>query len=260
MKIITYNVNGIRSAMTKNLGGWINEEKPDIICLQETKADKIQIDPSEFDIMGYHQYWNSAQKRGYSGVGILSKLKPLHVEYGIGHEEFDKEGRAIRADFKDCSILNVYLPSGTTGDIRQSFKLTALEYFHNYVKDLLLQFPNLIIVGDYNIAHAEDDIHDPIRNRLSSGFTMEERSWMTNFLSSNQLIDSWRHHHPKKIKYSWWTFRAGARQNNKGWRIDYILVSNPLKNDIMDVDMLNSVKHSDHCPVMLEIEDRYFKP
>lgn len=252
MKIISYNVNGIRSALSKNLTSWIMEEKPDVLCLQEIKAQPDQFDTFLFETLGYHCYWHPAIKKGYSGVAIISKQKPDNVVVGCGECRYDDEGRVLRADFGDISVISLYMPSGSSGEERQGFKMEFCNFFYPYVKNLLQERPKLVISGDYNICHTPIDIHDPARNVNSSGFLPEEREWLGSFLDMG-FIDSFRKIHPEKKKYSWWSFRAGARKNNKGWRIDYNLVSKALKDNIEDAEILNDVVHSDHCPVMVEL-------
>ena len=252
MKIISYNVNGIRAAMKKDFVGWLKEENPDILCLQELKALPEQVETSFFEDLGYHLYWEPAEKKGYSGVAIFSKVKPLHVEHGCGNPLFDFEGRVIRADFKDFSVMSVYMPSGTTGDIRQDFKYQWLEFFFEYALQLKKEYPNLIISGDYNIAHQEIDIHNPVSNKNSSGFLPEERSWLTKYAAAG-FIDSFRMFNQNPEEYSWWSYRANSRNNNKGWRIDYQMASTEMKERLVSADILNQVIHSDHCPIVLEI-------
>lgn len=254
MKIISYNVNGIRAAVGKGFAQWLEEENPDVICIQETKAQSEQIPVFEFNALGYECYSLSAKKKGYSGVAILTKQKPDNVIYGMGIEDYDNEGRFIRCDFGDLSIVSVYHPSGTSGEERQDFKMKWLEDFQNYVNNLRKQRPNLILCGDYNICHRAIDIHDPIRNANNSGFLPEERKWMENFINSG-WIDSFRFMNPeKKDAYSWWSYRFNARANNKGWRIDYCMVSDNIKTKIKGAEILNTIVHSDHCPISLIIE------
>jgi len=247
IKILTYNVNGIRAALTKNLLGFLERESPDIVCLQEIKALPEQIDDSLFESLGYHCYWYSAQKKGYSGVGILSKIKPNHVEYGCGQPLYDSEGRMLRADFDNFSVISVYFPSGTTGEIRQTIKYAFLENFYDYMEDLKLKSMNLILCGDYNICHEPIDIHDPKGNKDSSGFLPEERAWMSAFFK-NGFTDSFRFMNPDvPHQYTWWSYRANARNNNKGWRIDYISLSEHLSPYILEAKILPYDIHSDHC-------------
>lgn len=253
MKIITYNVNGIRAAMTKDLVGWLKAADPDVLCLQETKATPDQVDVKAFEDLGYHLYWYSAQKKGYSGVAIFSKLKPKHVEYGCGIEKYDFEGRVIRLDFADCSVMSVYHPSGSSGDERQAFKMQWLADFQKYIDDLKTKIPNLILCGDYNICHKPIDIHNPKSNANTSGFLPEEREWMEQFMQSG-FIDSFRYFNQEPHQYSWWSYRAGSRGKNLGWRIDYNLVANHLEKRLKRAVILPDAMHSDHCPVLLEMD------
>lgn len=252
MKIVSYNVNGIRAALNKGLLDWIKAVNADVVCFQEIKANSDQIPVKDFEALGYYTYWNPAQKKGYSGVGILSKQKPKHVEYGMGIEEYDAEGRMLRVDFVDVSVISVYHPSGTTGDIRQTFKYRWLDDFLKYVLTLRKSIPNLVISGDYNICHRPIDIHDPIRNATSSGFLPEEREWMTTFLDSG-FVDSFRHLVKDPHNYTWWSYRVNARERNLGWRIDYHMVTDVLKDKIDKVAILDKANHSDHCPIVLEL-------
>jgi exodeoxyribonuclease III len=252
-KIITYNVNGIRSALSKDLSGWIKSVDPDIICLQETKAQPEQIPVMEFESLGYTCYWHSAVKKGYSGVALLTKKEPDKVVIGMGIQKYDDEGRFFRADFGDVSIVSVYHPSGSSGDERQAFKMIWLEDFLNYVNELRKVRPNLIISGDYNICHKPIDIHDPVRNATSSGFLPEEREWMTRFLNTG-FIDTFRVFNNEPKQYTWWSFRANARSKNLGWRIDYHMASLPMEKRLIRSVILPEAKHSDHCPVLLEAD------
>lgn len=253
MKIITYNVNGIRAAINKGFLDWLSATDADVVCLQEIKALAEQIPLVEFEALGYHTYWFSAQKKGYSGVAILSKKVPDNIVFGMGIEKYDNEGRMIRADFGNLSVISVYHPSGTTGEERQSFKMEWLSDFQKYIIDLQNSRPNLVVSGDYNICHQAIDIHDPIRNATSSGFLPEERIWMSGFLASG-FIDSFRHLNKTPHNYTWWSYRAGARSRNLGWRIDYNMVSSNLEGKIKRVAILPQAIHSDHCPALLELE------
>lgn len=252
MKIISYNVNGVRAAINKGLVDWMAEEQPDVLCIQETKARPEQVDMSGIEKLGYDHYWVSAEKKGYSGVAIFSKSIPNHVEEGCGISKYDFEGRVIRADYDDFSLMNVYMPSGTSGEERQAFKMEWLDDFYNYAHQIAEQSKQLIIVGDYNIAHQEMDIHNPKGNKKNSGFLPEEREWVTKFLDSG-FIDSYRYLNPDDQRYSWWTYRFGARGNNKGWRIDYQATTENMAGRLKRADLLNDVVHSDHCPTLLEI-------
>lgn len=254
MKIISYNLNGIRAATTKGFINWLEEESPDVICIQETKAQIDQMPTFELNSIGYDCYYFSAQKKGYSGVAILTKTKPDQVTYGMGIEKYDNEGRFIRADYGDLSIISVYHPSGTSGEERQDFKMQWLTDFQNYIHELSKTRKELIICGDYNICHREIDIHDPKGNAKSSGFLPEEREWIDGFINSG-YTDSFRHLYPEtKDKYSWWSYRHNSRAKNKGWRIDYCMVSDSIKDRIISADILSEVKHSDHCPVSLTLK------
>lgn len=252
MKIISYNVNGIRAAMQKGFNDWLKSTSTDILCLQEIKAEEHQIDIQSLKELGYEYiFTHSAQKKGYSGVAILSKEKPLHTQIGTGIDYMDNEGRVIRCDFEKFSVISLYLPSGTNID-RLEHKFKFMDYFQLYINELKKEKPNLIICGDYNICHQAIDIHDPIRNAKVSGFLPEERLWLDNFIKSG-FVDSFRHFNPNPHQYSWWTYRANARQNNKGWRIDYCLVSENLKDHLTRAFILPEAYHSDHCPVGIEI-------
>lgn len=251
MKILSYNVNGIRAALNKGFATWLKATQADVICLQETKALEEQVDTQFLSELGYHHYWFSAQKKGYSGVAIFTKHKPQHIAYGSGIDHMDFEGRILRVDFEAFSVMSLYLPSGTNPD-RLSYKFKFMDEFREYVDQLKQEHPNIIICGDYNICHQAIDIHDPIRNKTVSGFLPEERAWLDQFLKSG-FIDSFRHLNPEPHHYSWWSYRANARNNNKGWRIDYALVSEPLQSSIHKSYLLPQAKHSDHCPVGIEL-------
>ena len=251
MKLLSYNVNGIRAALSKGFASWLKATEADVICIQEIKALESQIDTTVFDELGYHHYWFSAQKKGYSGVAILCKKKPTNIVYGSGIEHMDFEGRILRVDFDAVSIMSLYLPSGTN-TARLDYKFQFMDEFQAYINQLKVSHPNLIICGDYNICHQPIDIHDPIRNKNTSGFLPEERAWLDQFMKSG-FIDSFRLFNSEPHQYSWWSYRANARANNKGWRIDYALVSTPLEAQIERSFILPEAKHSDHCPVGLEL-------
>ena len=252
MKIISYNVNGIRAALKKGFIEWLEQASPDVICTQETKAHKEQLDLTLFENAGYpFHYWFSAQKKGYSSVAILSRIKPNHIEYGTGIESMDFEGRNLRIDFDDFSILSLYLPSGTN-DARLGFKLNYMAEFQEYVNNLKKEIPNLVICGDYNICHTEIDIHNPKQNKNTSGFLPVEREWLGKFIDSG-FIDSFRFLNKEPHNYSWWSYRFTARERNIGWRIDYFVISGESMSKVKKSWIMKDVMGSDHCPVAIDV-------
>lgn len=256
MKILSYNVNGIRAAMRKGLNEWIEAAQPDVLCLQETKAQPEQIkdEIETLNKLGYYSYWHSAEKKGYSGVAIITKHKPKHIEYGTGIDYIDNEGRVIRADFENFSVISVYIPSGTNMEERLDFKLRFCYDFLDYIKELKKEIPNLIVAGDYNVCHKEIDIHDPVRNAKVSGFLPVEREWLSKYIEECEMIDSFRFFVKEPHNYSWWSYRANSRARNKGWRIDYNMVSQSLEKNMKRAAILSEAMHSDHCPVLVELE------
>ncbi|WP_405412241.1 exodeoxyribonuclease III [Maribacter sp. Asnod1-A12] len=253
MKIISYNVNGIRAALRKGFLEWLVAVSPDVVCLQEIKANEDQLDLSLFEEAGYkYNYWYSAQKKGYSGVAILSKTQPDNVVFGTGISYMDFEGRNIRADFGDISIMSMYLPSGTNME-RLDFKLTYMADFQEYANTLKKTNPNLIVLGDYNICHEAIDIHNPVGLKNVSGFLPVEREWIGDFMKSG-FIDSFREFNSEPNNYTWWSYRANARNNNKGWRLDYAMVASTLKDRLSRSVILSEAKHSDHCPILIEVQ------
>jgi exodeoxyribonuclease-3 len=253
MRIISYNVNGIRAAIKKGLLEWLATDPADVVCLQETKATEADVDIKALEALGFTHHWFSAQKKGYSGVAIFSKIKPTSVFTGTGHAMSDAEGRVIHALFGDVLLINAYFPSGTSGDERQTYKYQWLTEMEGYLTELRKKYNKIVLCGDYNIAHHDIDIHDPKGNKKSSGFLPEEREWMSRFLS-NGWIDTFRKFHPEPHCYSWWSQRfPSVRLNNKGWRIDYITVTTALNDQLTDAAILPDVKHSDHCPVYANI-------
>ncbi|MCG9899195.1 MAG: exodeoxyribonuclease III [Sediminibacterium sp.] len=255
MRIVSYNTNGIRAAIKKGLIEWLSESPADILCIQETKAHPGDVDMRSFEQLGYHAYWFSAQKKGYSGVAVFTKQKPIEVIYGTGHPQSDAEGRVIQLIFPTFTLINAYFPSGTSGDERQEYKYQWLREINEYVNELRKKQPNIILCGDYNIAHTEIDIHDPKGNKNSSGFLPDERAWMDAWIQQG-WIDSFRELHPTTTgAYSWWSQRfPSVRLQNKGWRIDYICTTNSLLPFYKAAGILPNIKHSDHCPIFLDIE------
>ncbi|MCS6821189.1 MAG: exodeoxyribonuclease III [Microscillaceae bacterium] len=260
MKIITYNINGIRAALNKGFLTWLQATQADVVCLQEVKALASQIPIALFEQLGYEFYLHTAEKKGYSGTAILTKKTPKSVSkgYTLPHTTpqtpwKDTEGRLIRADFNQLSVLCVYIPSGTSGQTRQDFKMLWLEHFYQYIQELKKHIPNLVIVGDYNIAHQPIDIHNPKANIKSSGFLPEERQWFSNFLELG-FIDTFRYLNPEPHNYTWWSSRSpNTRAKNLGWRIDYQLISHSLIPNLKRAVLLKEAYHSDHCPVLVEM-------
>lgn len=253
MKIVSYNVNGIRAAMNKGFIDWLKQINPDIIGLQEVKANLDQIDATIFEDLGYEIYWYPAFKKGYSGVAILTKIKPKSVKHGMDYSKYDDEGRLLQVDFEDFSFLTAYFPSGTTGDIRQTFKYEFLDDIYGYTQDLKKSNPNLILSGDYNICHKAIDIHNPKTNKNTSGFLPEERAWMDKFTESG-FVDSFRKFNDEPDNYTWWSYRANSRAKNLGWRIDYHMATTSMENRLKSSIILAEAKHSDHCPILIEVE------
>lgn len=252
MKIITYNVNGIRAAITKGLLTWVKATNADVLCFQEIKASSDQISAEAFKELGYSSYAFPAQKKGYSGVAIFTKEIPLHIEYGCGIEKYDYEGRVLRVDYPTFSIMNVYMPSGSSGEDRQVFKFGWMDDFIIYVTELRKKIPHLIVCGDFNICHQPIDIHNPKSNSKTSGFLPEEREWMSKLFDSG-FIDGFRHFNKEPHHYTWWSYRAGSRGKNLGWRIDYHAVTQEMESRLKRSVILPDAVHSDHCPVLLEI-------
>lgn len=254
MQIVSYNLNGIRAAHKKGLVDWLAQYQPTVLCVQETKATEHDFNTALLTQFGYHIYWFAAQKKGYSGVAIFTKEKPEEVTYGNGFEQSNAEGRVITAFYKNFALVNAYFPSGTSGDERQTYKYQWLNEMQEYVTQLQQKQPNIVLVGDYNIAHTDIDIHDPKGNKNSSGFLPEEKAWMSQFLNSG-WVDSFRLKHPNQTgAYTWWSQRfPTVRLQNKGWRIDYICTTQAFASAIQTAGILPDVKHSDHCPIFITL-------
>lgn len=253
MEIVTFNVNGLRAILKKGFMEWFKDKSPDILCLQEIKSSKDQLKGEIAEVEGYHAHWNSAQKPGYSGVVTLSKEEPLDVQFGMGIERFDTEGRLIRTKYPDFTLLNVYFPNGKMSDDRLKFKLDYYDTFLQFIEVLRKQGEELIITGDFNTAHKEIDLANPKENEKDSGFLPIEREWMDNFESCG-YIDTFRYFHPEGEQYTWWTYRFKARERNIGWRIDYFFVSPGLIDKIEDSIILKDVYGSDHAPILLRLK------
>jgi exodeoxyribonuclease-3 len=252
-KIVSYNVNGLRAAISKGFLDWLKSEDPDILCIQETKMQEGQVDVTLFESLGYKHYWHCAIKKGYSGVALFSKTIPDNISYGIGISKYDNEGRTVIANFGNIAVISVYFPSGTTGDERQNFKMNWLNDFYNFITDYKRKIPNIVLSGDFNICHKPIDINHPKKHETYSGFLPEEREWMDKFINSG-FVDSFRVINQQPDQYSWWSYRANSRAKNLGWRIDYHMVTESLKSSIKNAAILKDVIHSDHCPVMLNME------
>jgi exodeoxyribonuclease III len=250
VRIYSWNVNGLRAIEKKGFIDWIKEEQPDILCIQETKIQREQINDKLNNIEGYRSYFSCAERKGYSGVATYTKEEPISVSYGIGIEKFDNEGRILICEYDNFMLFNIYFPNGQSSEERLSYKLEFYDALFKYCDNLKEKGKKLIICGDYNTAHKEIDLKNPKANSKTSGFLPIEREWIDNIIKRG-YIDTFRYFHPDEIKYSWWSYRFNARKNNAGWRIDYHFVSDNMKDDILDAEILNEVTGSDHCPVVL---------
>ena len=250
MKLISWNVNGIRACVTKGFLDFFNEIDADIFCIQESKLQAGQID---LQLEGYHQYWNYAEKKGYSGTAIFTKKEPISVKYGLGYEEHDQEGRVITLEFDNFYMVTVYTPNSKTALERLDYRMVWEDLFRKYLKELEETKP-VIVCGDLNVAHKEIDLKNPKNNTKNAGFTIEERTKFTELLNAG-FVDTFRHFYPEETgAYSWWSYRFNARANNAGWRIDYFLTSEVLRDKLVDAKIHPEVLGSDHCPVELQID------
>jgi exodeoxyribonuclease-3 len=253
MKVLSANLNGIRSADRKEFPAWLNRRKYDVLCFQEIRAKTEQI-PASFSLKGYHAFWNPAQKPGYSGVGLLCKTKPDRVVTSMGHDVMDHEGRYIQADFGDLSVVSLYLPSGTSGDARQEIKYDCLDAFEKKLKEFQKSGRKYIVCGDFNIAHTKMDIKNWRGNQKNSGFLPEERAWMDKVTQKMGWVDAFRERFPDKVSYTWWSNRGKARENDVGWRIDYHLLSPNLSGKTKNVVITRDPLFSDHAPFVLDVD------
>lgn len=254
MKIVSWNVNGIRACAKKGLIDFLHAEEPDIFCIQESKAHIDQVEPGLRELGYDYSYWSSATKKGYSGVVTFTLSEPKEVKRGWGIEKYELEGRIVWTAHEAFDLYNIYFPNGGAREERHLFKQEFLKDLSKHLKSELKKGKKIIVVGDYNVAHAAIDVHDPVRLSKVSGFLPEERAWMQDFLDLG-FIDTFRHFHPdEKDRYSWWDYRTLARVSNRGWRIDYICVSENLKDQLKSADILDQVEGSDHCPIVLELK------
>jgi exodeoxyribonuclease III len=253
MKIISWNVNGLRAISQKGFSDWVELEQPDILCIQETKLQDNQL-VDEFRSLknDYFSYFSFAEKKGYSGVATYSKLEPISIKHGFNIDKFDNEGRIVITEYEQFILLNIYFPNGQMSDDRLKYKLDFYDALLNYCNELSLKNKNIIVCGDYNTAHREIDIKNAKSNEKTSGFLPQERAWIDKFISAG-YTDIYRYLHPEKIEYSWWSYMFKARERNVGWRIDYHFISNNMIQYVADAKILTNVTGSDHCPIALEL-------
>ena len=255
MKIYSWNVNGLRAILKKGFLEWIQEESPDILCIQETKLQENQLEDNIKNMVGYYSYFSFAEKKGYSGVATFTKEKPIDVKYGMGIERFDSEGRIVVTEFQGFTLLNIYFPNGQMNEERLNYKMEFYDAVLEYCNSLVQEGKKIVICGDYNTAHTEMDIKNAKGNEKTSGFLEIERAWLDK-LTANGYTDTFRHVNPEEVKYSWWSYMFKARERNVGWRIDYHFVSNNLLPKVKGAEILNEVVGSDHCPVVVELQDQ----
>lgn len=254
MRIMTLNCNGVRAAARKGFFDWLPSQSPDVVCLQETKAQAHQLDPAVFYPKGYHVFYHDAEKRGYSGVALYTRREPERVIYGLGWPEFDAEARYLQADFPGLSVVSLYLPSGTTGDERQQVKFDFMDRFMRHLRKLKRQDHEFIIAGDWNIAHRKIDLKNWRSNQKNSGFLPEERAWMDRLFGSAGWVDAFREVNQEPDQYTWWTYRARAFEKNVGWRIDYQVVTPGLKGAALDASIYTGERFSDHAPLTIDYD------
>ncbi len=252
MKIISWNVNGLRAVLKKNFLEYLQQADPDILCIQETKLQEEQIPKEIHELDGYFKYWNFAEKKGYSGVAVFTKEKPISVEYSIGDELYDKEGRLLLLEFKDFSLINCYFPNGQMSDERLQYKLNFYDRMFDLMQKIRESGKNLIICGDFNTAHKEIDLANPKQNENTSGFLPIERSWLDKIVKAG-WVDTFRFFNQEADQYSWWTYRFGARERNVGWRIDYFFTNEENIKNIKNAFIKQEITGSDHCPIGVEI-------
>lgn len=254
MKIVTWNVNGIRAATQKGLGEFWKRESPDVLCLQETKAHPDQLSEEIAAPSGWHCHWSAASRAGYSGVATFSREQPRRVEHGIRIPKYDTEGRVVVTEFAAFTLYNIYFPNGGSGPDRHHYKQEFLKRLQQHLCQQLKMGQKLIVVGDYNVAYLDSDVYDPKGLATESGFLPEERQWMVQFLECG-FIDTYRYFHPhEKSRYTWWTYLQNARVANRGWRIDHICVSRNLEKSLRRCEILDQQEGSDHCPVVAELD------
>ncbi len=252
MKIISWNVNGLRAVLKKNFLEYLHQADPDILCIQETKLQEEQIPKEIHELDGYFKYWNFAEKKGYSGVAVFTKEKPISVEYSIGDELYDKEGRLLLLEFKDFSLINCYFPNGQMSDERLQYKLNFYDRMFDLMQKIRESGKNLIICGDFNTAHKEIDLANPKQNENTSGFLPIERAWLDKIVKAG-WVDTFRFFNQEADQYSWWTYRFGARERNVGWRIDYFFTNEENIKNIKNAFIKQEITGSDHCPIGVEI-------
>lgn len=252
MRLISWNVNGIRAVQKKGFLEWFRKESPDILCLQETKAEEAQLDSEIREVPGYQSFWCSAEKKGYSGVALYTRAKPKAVEFGLGRKEFDSEGRTIMADFGDFVLFNIYFPNGGAGNKRVPFKLSFYDFFLKKANRLRKAGRNVVVCGDVNTAHTEIDLARPKENQKNTGFLPEERAWVSKFIGQG-YVDTFRHFCKAPGQYTWWDYKTAARERDIGWRIDYFFINAEFLSKLKKAFILKDVTGSDHCPVGIEM-------